>query len=176
MAYFKFERLTTEQRITFKIKSEKRIDCTATYNSINYRGLDTFINYKGMMYLYPTTNSTTYNSNSIFASDISLSGSGYNFSSILTDCVDCNKGYGYPNPQHLLSNGKLNPLYNYKDDLYLFIFKKDLSTVEVIVVLGGKKHYNSIYQAFLTGEFDYKINELRSLSRSLFDYSIGESK
>ena len=44
--------------------------------------------------------------NNYYASDVSLNGSSMNFSSILYDCHNCNKGYGNPNPKYWLRKGQ----------------------------------------------------------------------
>ena len=132
VAYFKFEKLPDEVRQFHKIKSKFRLDCTQYYNPSHYKGLTDFVNKKGQLFFYCTTNSVAYKDkthNAFYKSDISLSNSSMNFSSILYDCDNCNIGYGYPNPKYWLKAGKVNPMYNFRFDAYLFKHNDDFTVI-----------------------------------------------
>ena len=175
LAYFKFERLPDKVREYHKIKSKSRLDCTYHYNPSNYKGLTDFVNKKGQLILYLTTNSVAYKvktMNNYYASDVSLNGSSMNFSSILYNCDNCNKGYGNPNPKYWLRKGQVNPLYNYRYDAYLFKHNSDYSRIELIVQPYGLRFIDKYYNKFLAGEYEELIDNLQDKLTPFYNYSI----
>lgn len=175
LAYFKFERLSDKVKEHYKIKSKSRIDCTYYYNPTQYKGLTDFVNKKGQLFLYLTTNSVAYKGktlNNYYESDVSLTGSSMNFSSILYDCHNCKIGYGNPNPKYWLGKGKINPLYNYRYDAYLFKHNTDYSQIELIVQPYGLTFIKGYYNKFLNGEYDELIEHCKDKSEPFYDYSI----
>ena len=175
LAYFKFERLPDKVREHHKIKSKSRLDCTYHYNPSNYKGLTDFVNKKGQLFLYLTTNSVAYKGktmNNYYASDVSLNGSSMNFSSILYNCDSCNKGYGNPNPKYWLRKGQVNPLYNYRYDAYLFKHNSDYSKIELIVQPYGLRFIDKYYNKFLAGEYEELIDNLQDKLTPFYNYSI----
>ena len=179
VAYFKFEKLPDEVRKYHKIRSKFRLDCTQYYNPSHYKGLTDFVNKKGQLFFYCATNSVAYKDkthNAFYRSDISLSNSSMNFSSILYDCDNCNIGYGYPNPRYWLKAGKINPMYNFRFDAYLFRHNDDFTLIELIIVPNGKNHIDKHYNNLLNNVWNDELSNLYKKLTPFYNYSLHNNK
>ena len=143
--YFKFHNLPQVARDKFNIKSPNRLDCVSIYNPDDYKGLTFFVNNKGQMYLYRTLTSAIVQTDPMRQANFMLTGKSINLSSIYNDLH--RPGFGYGNPPHSKMLGrkrnKPNPLYTWRDDLYLFIFNPDYTEIELIIIPDGKNLWNT---------------------------------
>lgn len=165
--YFKLECLPTEVREANKIKSNNRFDCTMFTS--DYTGINPFINKKGMFFLYLSNANTIVKANQNRMSDFILTGSGLNFTSLYNENDD-SKFYGYPNERFKLKDGRLNPLFKYKDDVYLFRINESYTSVEIFIIKNQKGFVSNLYQMFIDGEFDDEVEVLISKAKPFYNY------
>ena len=168
VAYYRFENLPKTVKKLNKIRSEKRVDCTHHFNPIQYKGLTNFVNKNEQIFFYVTD--TTQFSGNYQKSEVALTQSKYNFSSIISECEGCNIGYGYPNPKFKLANGSINPLYNYRNDGYIFIHNDDYSKLELLVFPFKKDVIESIYNHIIDGYFDEQLEYIQGASKVFYNY------
>jgi len=173
LAYYKLVLLPDVVRASNKIRSKARLDCISFTDKVpgNYKGLTNFVNHKGQLFFYKTPCRDFVNTDSKRLSEWSLTGGGINFSSIYIDDMDFPEiGYGYPNAKRLLSNGSENPLFEFRNDGYLFILNKDYSEIELLVIPDGRNLISSYYQKMIDGGFDDEIRELRIETKPFYRY------
>jgi len=167
--YFKFILLSDEVRANNKIRSKARLDCISFTG--NYQGLTFFVNSKGQLFFYKTPARDFVNTDSKRLSEWSLTNSSLNLSSIYIEDMDYPEiGYGYPNAKRLLSNGSPNPLFQFRNDGYLFIINKDYTEIELLIIPDGRNLISSYYQKLIDGGFDDEIRELRNQAKSFYRY------
>jgi hypothetical protein len=175
-AYYCFSTLSDEVKANYNIRSTKRLDCTNYYAPIDDRGITKFVNSSksksnGMLHCY--LNSPRYTKADLEA-DYSLSfkyeDMTYNLSTILYDCSSCLVGFGAPMKTKRFRDA-YNPLYTYRSDGYLFYYDELYTKVEVIIIPRGRNDMRSIYQQALDGEFDDRVNEMRSKAKPIFNYT-----
>ena len=177
LVYFKLQSLPKEVKYYYKIKSEYRLDCVSQVGLKEYHGLDSCVSTEEHLYFYKTKASSFVNSDCSRIAEWSLTSSTkLNFSSIYLENIKYPQfGYGYPNAKRLLRSGKPNPMFEYRHDGYLFIVNKDISEVEVLVVVGEKNLINIHYQILLDGGYDEELRRFRLSAKSFYDYE-GYSK
>jgi len=171
-AYFKLATLPDEVRAANKIKGETRLDCISFTDMVsgNYKGLTNFVNKKGQLFLYKRPFRDFINTDSKRLAEWTLI-KGLNFSSIYINDLDCPEiGYGYPNANRLLKNGSKNPLFEFRNDGYLFILNKDYSEIEVLIILDGRNLISSYYQKLIDGGFDDEVRQLRQQAKVFYQY------
>jgi hypothetical protein len=174
-AYYKLAILPDEVRAANKIKSKARLDCIFFTDMVagNYKGLTNFVNHKGQLFFYKTACRDFVNTDSKRLSEWSLTGNGLNFSSIYIDDLDCPEiGYGYPNAKRHLSNGSLNPLFEFRNDGYLFLINKDYSEIELLIITDGRNLISSYYQKLIDGGFDDELRQLRQQAEIFYEYDV----
>jgi hypothetical protein len=172
-AYYKIATLPDEVRAANKIRSKARLDCISFTDKVggSYKGLTNFVNYKGQLFFYKTACRDFVNTDSKRLAEWSLTGNGLNFSSIYIDDLDYPEiGYGYPNANRLLSNGSQNPLFEYRNDGYLFVMNKEYSEIELLIVPDGRNLISSYYQKLIDGGFDDELSILRQDSKVYYQY------
>jgi hypothetical protein len=172
-AYYKLATLPDDVRAANKIKSKARLDCITFSDSVvdSYKGLTNFVNHKGQLFFYKTSCRDFVNTDSKRLAEWSLTGSGLNFSSIYIDDLDFAEiGYGYPNANRLLANGSPNPLFEFRNDGYLFLTNSDLSEIELLVIPDGRNLISSYYQKMIDGGFDDEIRQLRQQAKPFYQY------
>lgn len=172
-AYYKLATLPDEVRAANKIRSKARLDCLFFTDMVagNYKGLTNFVNHKGQLFFYKTPCRDFVNTDSKRIAEWSLTGNGLNFSSIYIDDLDFTElGYGYPNANRHLSNGKENPLFEFRNDGYLFLINKDYSEIELLVIPDGRNLLSSYYQKMIDGGFDDEIRQLRHQGKAFYQY------
>jgi hypothetical protein len=172
-AYYKLALLPDDVRAANKIKSKARLDCISFTDMVagSYKGLTNFVNHKGQLFFYKTPCRDFVNTDSKRLSEWSLTSNGLNFSSIYIDDLDFSEiGYGYPNANRLLSNGNQNPLFEFRNDGYLFLINKDYSEIELLIILGGRNLISSYYQKMIDGGFDDEVRQLRQQSKVFYKY------
>jgi len=102
---------------------------------------------------------------------MSLTNNSLNFSSIYIEDYDFPEyGYGYPNAKRLLSNGSINPQFEFRNDGYLFVINKDYSEIEILIIPDGRNLISGYYQRLIDGLFDDDLKRLRNQSKSFFQY------
>lgn len=172
-AYFKFESLPDDIKKAHGIRSKSRIDCTFYCDKVHcgYSGLEPFKNDKGQLFFFVTPASSYITADSKRIAEWSLTNKGLNFSSIYIEDTDYPEfGFGYPNGKRTLSNGSNNPLFKYRADGYLFVFNKDITLLELIVIPASRNLISSYYQALIDGELDSELKRLRENSQPYFNY------
>ena len=175
-AYFKLSVLNDELKAANKIRSKDRLDCISFTDMVagNYKGLTKFVNHKGQLFFYKTQCRDFVNTDSKRLAEWSLTGNGLNFSSIYIDDLDCPEiGYGYPNANRLLSNGSPNPLFDFRNDGYLFLMNKDYSEIELLIIPDGRNLISSYYQKLIDNGFDNEIRQLRQQAKLFYKYDDG---
>jgi len=173
VAYYKLATLPDEVRAANKIRSKARLDCICLTDLAagNYKGLTDFVNHKGQLYFYKTPCRDFVNTDSKRIAEWSLTGNGLNFSSIYIDDLDYPEiGYGYPNASRYLFNGSPNPLFNFRNDGYLFLMNKDYSEIELLIVHDGRNLISSYYQKLIDGGFDDDIRAFRKAAKIFYRY------
>ena len=176
-AYFKLETLNDEVKALNKIKVGAivtRLDCISYAG--NYSGLEAFINSKGQMFFYLTPCREMIESHSKRYAEFCLTGGkNLNFGSIYKFAGYPEFAYSYPNKKPFLTNREPNPLYEFGNDLYLMVKSPDYSSIEVIIIEGGRNLSESHLQGLIDGFYESEINQLRSEAKPLYNY-IGYSK
>lgn len=171
-AYYKLAILPDEVRAANKIRSKARLDCISFIDMVagNYKGLTNFVNYKNQLFFYKTSCRDFVNTDSKRLAEWSLTNE-LNFSSIYIDDLDFPKiGYGYPNANRLLSNGNQNPLFEFRNDGYLFLINKDYSEIELLIIPDGRNLISSYYQKLIDGGFDDEVRKLRQQAKIFYQY------
>ena len=172
-AYFKLAILPDEVKAANRIRSKARLDCIS-YTDLgveNYKGLTNFVNGKGQLFFYKTPCKDFVNTDSKRLAEWSLTGNGLNFSSIYIDDLDYPEiGYGYPNASRILSNGNQNPLFEFRNDGYLFLINKDYSEIELLVIPDGRNLISSYYQKLIDGGFEDEVRQLRQQAQIYHNY------
>ena len=175
-AYFKLATLPDDVRAANKIRSKARLDCTSFTDMVagGYKGLTFFVNdkrHKGQLFFYKTPCRDFVNTDSKRLAEWSLTGNGLNFSSIYIDDTDFPEiGYGYPNANRLLSKGSKNPLFEFRNDGYLFLINKDYSEIELLIIPDGRNLISSYYQKLIDGGFDDELKNLRQQAKDFYKY------
>ncbi len=173
-AYYKFIVLPDEVRSLNKIKSESRLDCICFTDKVtgNYKGLTFFVNSKGQFYLYKTIPESFIIADKKRLSEWTITSKNINISSIyIDDLNNLQYGYGYPNPNKFYGkNRMLNPLFQFRNDAYLFIMNQDLTEIEILVIPDGRNLVRSYYLKLLDGGFNNEIRELRNQAKLFYNY------
>lgn len=172
-AYFKFASLSDEVKQAHKIKSKQRIDCISHSHTLKapYTGLNPFKNASGQIALYKTPARDIITANTKRLAEWSLSNGSLNLSSLYIEDMDFpGLAYGYPNAKPKLSNGQRNPLFEYRNDGYLFVFNPDLTEIEMLIIQDGRNLIGSYYQLLIDGALDEQIQELRESATPYFLY------
>lgn len=174
---YKFISLPDEVKAAHKIRSKARLDCVAYTDKAEarYEGLTKFVNQKGQLFFFKTPARDFVSANSKRIAEWSLTNgigkSTINFSSLFIEDTDCPEiGYGYPNANRLLSNGSLNPLFNFRNDGYLFLINRDYTEIEVLIIPDGRNLISSYYQKMIDGGFDDEVSELRKQAKPFYRY------
>ena len=168
IAYYKFITLSKEAREHNKIQSNTRLDCIY-HNSNGYEGLVPFVVPKSKQFHIRIVNASNYVRNALY--EEAITARGMNLSSLITDCEGCLVAYGYPSKQIHLKNGKLNPLKDFKDDGYIFIYNQERTELELLVFIGGRPCIEDIYYDYINWTTDFGIDELRSNAVQFYNYT-----
>ena len=172
-AYYKLVTLPDEVRATYKIRSKARLDCISFSDMVagSYKGLTNFVNRKGQMFFFKTPCRNFIKTDSKRFAEWSLTNSPLNLSSIYIDDTDFPEiGYGYPNANRLLSKGSKNPLFEFRNDGYLFLINKDYSEIELLIIPDGRNLISSYYQKLIDGGFDDELKNLRQQAKDFYKY------
>jgi hypothetical protein len=167
-AYYKLVSLSDELRVKNNIKSDARLDCVLY--SGNYEGLKAFVNKKGMMYFFKSPTRNLVKASDERRADLFLHNGKLNLTSLYTYHLSKNYGFGYPNAKRLLSNGGGNPLFEFRNDAYLFINNFYFSEIELLVVTNGRNLIEGYYKQLIDGEYGEAINHFRDIAKPFFNY------
>ena len=172
IAYYKLVVLCNELKEKHKIKigaTIPRYDCIEY--SGEYEGINPFINKKGMFYLNLFLAGEIIKANEKRLSEFVLRNSNYNFSSMyFENPQNPNICYGYPNGKPYLKNGEINPLFKYRNDLYIICVNDDFTEIEIFVFEKAKAFASDFLQKFTEGLFDDEIEEIRGTTKNFFQY------
>ncbi len=171
-AYYKLIQLPDDTKEANKIRSKKRLDCISFNDQIgNYQGLTNFVNSKGQLFLYKTECRQFVETDSKRIAEWSLTGNGLNLSSIYIEDLEFPEiGYGYPNANRLLKDGSINPMFEFRNDGYLFILNKDFSEIEILILPDARNLIGSHYQKFIDSGYDDQIREMRKQAITFYQY------
>lgn len=176
--YFRFEELSSEIRIRNNLKpdTKNRLDCTKfVAPEENLRGLTFFVNNKGMLYFNRTPVNKICKANIQRQAALMLTGLSINLTSVYIENIDYPEyAFGNPPYSHMLGKKKRkpNPLFTFRNDLYLFITNKDYSLLEMIIVPNLKNYWTSYYIKLYQGELNQAIDDLRKRAEPFFDYGL----
>jgi len=145
------------------------LDCKeATING--YDGLNCYINLKGHLSLYETT-CCDFDTNYKRTAEYVLGNGELQLSRIYIEDLDFPQyGFGFPDGNELLNNGTSNPMYDFRDDGYLFHVNKDHSIIEVFIVRDGRHLITQYLQQMIDGLLDDEIISLKSYAITFYDY------
>lgn len=171
-AYYRLIQLPEDTKEANKIRSKKRLDCIAFNDQIgNYKGLTNFVNSKGQLFLYKTECRQFVETDSKRIAEWSLTGNGLNLSSIYIEDLEFSEiGYGYPNANRLLKDGSNNPMFEFRNDGYLFLLNKDFSEIEIIIIPDARNMISSHYQKLIDGGYDDQIREMKKQAIPFYQY------
>lgn len=144
--------------------SKNRLDCLMT--SANYQGTEPFTNKKGMLFL---TLVEDINYNATRKPQYSLTGQGLNFSGLIPTQIP-NVFLGYPNSKLKLSNGKNNPCYRYKDDLFIICLNNAKTEMNVLIFKGEKAKADEHLRKLANGDYRNLIKELKAKRQPFYPY------
>lgn len=172
-SYYKFDCLPDDIKQAHGIRSKQRLDCTLHSHITNdeYQGLKPFQNKKAQMVLYKSPAKDIVSANRKRVAEWILTSGHLNFSSIYIEDMDCPQiGYGYPNAKPRLSNGQMNPLFEFRNDGYIFLLNDDYTEIEVLIVKDGRNLIGSYYQLMIDGGLNDQLNKLREQALPYFIY------
>ena len=170
-ALFYLEILSSEVKTANKIRSNNRLDCTLFVDEINYQGFKPFYNEDGKFFVYKTQCDNFIQADRRRIAEWSLTSNSLNLSSIYIDDFDFPEfAYGYPNDKMYLSNGKVNPLFSFRNDAYLFIMNKDYTVIEILVIPDERHQIQYYYQLLIDGKLDFELNRIRQSYKVFHQY------
>ncbi len=170
-AYYKLPILSDEIKASNKIKVGAKIpryDCTEF--SGEYEGIKPFISAKGMFKLSLMECREFIKTDKRRMAEFALvGGKNLNFSSLFSEDRS-NIFYGNPNGKPFLNDGKKNPLFLFRNDLYLFIIDKDFTQIEILILPNQKGYALELAESLKDGDFDNDIKELKSNIKTFYNY------
>jgi hypothetical protein len=171
-SYYLLEILTDVLKAKHKIKVGAvvpRFDCKA-YNG-DYEGIKPFVNTKGMFKLsLMDTKEFIKADKKRMAEFVLVGGKNLNFSSLY---FEDGIAYGNPNGKPHLKDGRLNPMFPYRQDLFIFLPNETFSQIEVFVLRNQKGYATELLQSFSDGDFDDEVANHREGAKTFFDYEGG---
>jgi len=170
-AYYNLKVLSDDLKAANKIKvgaKTPRYDCTEFTGT--YEGIKPFVNPKGMFKLSLMECREFVKTDKRRMAEFALvGGKNLNFSSLFSE-DGSNIYYGCPNGKPFLKDGRQNPLFQYRNDLYLFIIDKDFSQIEILILPNQKGFAIELVQSFIDGDFDDDFNRLKNNTKTFFIY------
>lgn len=172
----RFKELSPEVRFKngLNVFTKNRLDCTDFYSNGNVRGFDYFQNPKGMLFITKSNPINYVECDSRRIQDYSITKNGFNISSLIQDNPEkpC-FSYGYPmkNKNWGKKKDKPNPLFNFRDDLFLFISDSSNNDLDVIIIPNKRNLAHQYYVKLWQGDLNQEIEFLRKNSQPFFNYS-----
>jgi hypothetical protein len=179
--YYKLVTLSEEVKAQNKIKLGAkiiRLDCTDFAGT--YKGLESAKNKKGMLFFNVTKSTEIVKAHSKRIAEYCLTGSingcSINYGSIYKSVEFPEFGYSYPNSNPTIGkDNKPNPLYTFRNDLYLMIIAPDYSQIELLIFEGRKNLLEPYLQNLIDGVYDEVIERLKKEVKPMYEY-IGLTK
>lgn len=169
----KLVQLPNEVKELYKIKSTYRFDCILIAEQPNseYKGFEAFKNPKGMLFFYKAESKELIEANSKRLAEFCLGNNNLNFSSLYFLIESPLFAFGYPNPKKFISKDKKpNPLFEFRNDLYLFIINTDFTEIEVLIIPNNRHLANQHYQRLIDNEYSDILESLRKKYKPYFPY------
>lgn len=161
-----------------EVKQANKIKVGATvprYDCISYTGnkdaLKPFITKKGLMYLRLMESKEFVKADRKRMADFALVGTNsLNLTSLYqADEVD-GQYFGYPNGKPFLKDGSPNPMFPFRNDLYLVQTDATFKIIEVLVLPNQKAYALELAQAFAGGDFEDTIDVMRAKAQTFYNY------
>lgn len=170
-AMYKLEILSSKVREKNKLRTAiNRRDCTQF--SGDYKGIEPFKNKKkGMFFLSLVEQKDFVSSHTKRQAEFSLVGQGLNFSGLyFEDPENPQFAFGYPYQKPQFKNGTINPVFEYRNDLYLFITDSHYLTFEILIFKGARNLASDYFQMLINGDFDNEIEDHRNNYKKFYPY------
>lgn len=158
-------------RHNIKLESKiKRFDCIR-YTGY-YKGIEPFMNRKGMFILYLIKANTMVHTTEERRAEYVLQNNSMNFSSVFPLLLPEYTGFAYgdPNNKEKLKNGKDNPLYEFRNDGFLFIIDPYFTKIEILIIEGGRYTIQGYLKQLAAGEFNDALQHMRKTAKQFFEY------
>lgn len=174
-AYFEMAALPNEVKAKNKIKVDAKIpryDCIrfAGY----YKGIEPFMNKKGMFNLYLTRANELVNAPDERRADYVLQSNSMNFSSLYPLLNPELGGFAWGEPNNKKSIGKKepkpNPMYNFRNDGYLFVINPDYTKIELLIIENGRYTIQGYLKQLASGEFAEALKQMRAAAKTFYEY------
>ena len=152
-----------------------RLDCV----EINgfWKGIEPFINSKGMIKFDLIPTKGIINSPDQRRAGYKLQGwkDSINFSSLYEYYAPEYTGFGWGEPNDkktMRVKGKdvPNPMYPFKNAGFLFIYSKDYSCIEILVIEGERHLWNGNVKALASGAMNEALQQIRATAKPFFEY------
>ncbi|MCE2964134.1 MAG: hypothetical protein ACK5UE_14965 [Chitinophagales bacterium] len=169
-AMYKLEILSSEVREKNKLRPAiYRRDCTLS--SGDYKGIEPFMNKKGMFFLSLAEQKDFVSSHIKRQAEFSLVGQNLNFSGLyFEDPENPQFAFGYPFQKPHFKNEAINPAFEYRNDLYLFITDSHYLTFEILIFKGARNLASDYFQMLINGDFDNEIEDHRINYKKFYPY------
>ena len=167
---YKLEILSSAQREKNKLRQAiYRRDCTQ-YSGI-YKGIEPFMNPKGMFFLSLAEQKNFVSSHIKRQTDFSLVGHGLNFSGLyFEDSENPQFAFGSHFQKPHVKDSTINPVFEYRNDLYLFMTDSHYLTFEILIFKGARNLASDYFQMLINGDFDNEIEDHRNNYKKFYPY------
>jgi hypothetical protein len=149
-----------------------RLDCVALAGY--YEGLKPIFSSKGQLKFYLVQTRGLINSNDQRRAGYFLMGEhSINFSSIFLQDFDTGDqcfGFGEPNSNKKLKNGKPNPMLPFSEDAYLFITNPAFTEIEILIIRRGRYLIQGNLKQLANGEFSDALKAMREQAKPIYNY------
>jgi hypothetical protein len=169
-AMYKLEILSSAQREKNKLRQAIcRRDCTQ-YSGI-YKGIEPFMNPKGMFFLSLAEQKNFVSSHIKRQAEFSLEGQNLKFSGLyFEDPENPQFAFGYPFQKPHFKDSTINPVFEYRNDLYLFMTDSHYLTFEILIFKGARNLASDYFQMLINGDFDNEIEDHRNNYKKFYPY------
>jgi hypothetical protein len=172
VGYFKLAMLPDDAKAQNKIKVGAivpRLDCIRY--SGNYNGLEAFKSPKSQLFFNLTPCREIIETHTKRYAEFCLCANSLNFGSLYKYLDFPNYAFSYPNAHPTIGKErKPNPLYTFRNDLYLMILSADYTKIEIFVVEDGRNFAETQLQTLIDGGFDAEIDYMRNNSQTFYNY------
>ncbi len=171
-AYLCLEQLPEMKTVTRKSitapRKQPRFDLVSMYG--HWEALEKLGNYKGLLFmnLIPTgknehrkQDGTTpeYYLQCTPAKSKAINFSGIRF--LYTDGKETTFASGEPSDRDKLKGGIDNPMYNQRNDGFLFLFSQNMERLEILIIDGARNLIDAYRKQLSCGGFDEVLNDMR---------------
>lgn len=157
------------------IPANPRLDCIRANGY--WKGIEPFINSKGMIKFDLMQTKGIIKAPDQRRAGYYLQGckNSMNFSSIYEHLTPEYTGFGFGNPNdkktiRVKGQETVNPMYEFKDAGYLFIYAKDYSRIEILVIENGAFLLPGYVKQLAAGEFNEALEQMRATAKPFFEY------